>query len=75
MDLIGLRDLVADGEDRIERSHRLLEDHRDLIAPDFPHLPVRLLEQILAVIQDFASDDSPRIKDQPQDGQGQYAFS
>ena len=25
----GLGDLVADGEDRVERGHRLLEDHRD----------------------------------------------
>ena len=32
MDLVGLRDLITDGEDRVERCHRLLEDHRDLIA-------------------------------------------
>ena len=33
-----LDDLVADGEDRVERGHRLLEDHRDLVAADLPHL-------------------------------------
>ena len=27
-------DLVADGEDRVERAHRVLEDHRDLTAAD-----------------------------------------
>ena len=30
-------DLVADREDRIERGHRLLEDHRDLGAADAAH--------------------------------------
>ena len=29
-----LGDLVADGEDRVERGHRLLEDHRDAVAAD-----------------------------------------
>ena len=29
---------LADGEDRVERGHRLLEDHRDLLAADRPHL-------------------------------------
>ncbi len=32
-----LADLVADGEDRVERGHRLLEDHCDLGAADVAH--------------------------------------
>ena len=35
-----LGDLVADREDRVERRHRLLEDHRDLVAADLAHLVV-----------------------------------
>ena len=31
------RELLADAQDRIERGHRLLEDHRDAIAADRPH--------------------------------------
>ena len=31
-------DLVADGEDRVQRRHRLLEDQRDLGAADLLHL-------------------------------------
>ena len=33
-----LGDLLADGEHRVERGHRLLEDHRDLVAADGAHL-------------------------------------
>src|SRR5882762_2627613 len=33
-----LGDLIAHGEHRIERRHRLLEDHRDLVATDGPQL-------------------------------------
>jgi len=33
----GFRDLLADGHDRIERRHRLLEDHRDVFAAHAPH--------------------------------------
>jgi hypothetical protein len=32
-----LGDLVADGEHRVERGHRLLEDHRDAVAADRAH--------------------------------------
>ena len=31
-----LGDLVADGLGRVERGERVLEDHRDLVAPDLP---------------------------------------
>ena len=34
----GLGDLLAAREDRVERGHRLLEDHRDLFAADLAHL-------------------------------------
>src|SRR5258708_2975835 len=33
-----LDDLVADLQHGVQRSHRLLEDHRDLVAPDLPQL-------------------------------------
>ena len=35
-----LGDLLADRVDRVERGHRLLEDHRDLLAADAAHLVV-----------------------------------
>ncbi len=33
-----LADLVAHGVHRVERGHRLLENHRDLAAPHLPHV-------------------------------------
>ena len=43
-----LGDLQSDGQDRIERGHRLLEDHRDVAAADLAHLLVGEVEQIAA---------------------------
>ena len=36
MDAHGLGDLLADGIDRVEARHRLLEDHGDVVAADLP---------------------------------------
>src|SRR5206468_8052623 len=52
--------LVADGEHRIERGLRVLEDHRDASAPNRPHLALGLLEEIVALEQDPAPDDPRR---------------
>ena len=38
MDLVDLGDLEAGGVHRVQRRHRLLEDHRDAVAADGPHL-------------------------------------
>ena len=40
-----LGDLVAAGEDRVERGHRLLEDHRDRVAADVPHVVLGELQR------------------------------
>ena len=37
----GLGDLPADRQHRVERGHRLLKDHRDLVAADLAHLALR----------------------------------
>jgi len=60
----GLRDLVADGVHRVERGHRLLKDHSDLIASDrLNFLAIRRDEvtndAILARQQRLAGDDGP----------------
>jgi hypothetical protein len=44
-----LLDLTADGEDRVQRGHRLLEDERDLVAANPPQPPRRCAEQVVAV--------------------------
>ena len=58
MDLQRLDDLQPDGQDRVERGHRLLEDHRDVAAADFAHLLVIEIEQVAAVEGDSAPRDA-----------------
>ena len=52
-------DLFADGQDRVERRQRLLEDHGDLIAAQILHLALVHGEKILAMDLDRASCDTP----------------
>ena len=53
-----LGDLAADREHRVERRHRLLEDHRDVVAADVAHFPFGQVEQIGALEADRAFDDA-----------------
>jgi hypothetical protein len=41
-----LGDLVADGQHRVQRGHRVLEDHGDLLAPDLAHRLLVEVEQV-----------------------------
>ena len=53
-----LHDLEADRQHRIERAHRLLENHRDIAAADGAHFIGRQLQQIAALKHDAAADDA-----------------
>ncbi len=65
------RDLPANGHDRIERGHRVLEDHGDLPTPDHPHFRVRDPEQIPPAKIDLSVGDfTRRAGDQAHDGEG-----
>ena len=50
----GLDDLVADGQARIERGHRLLKDHRQPVASQIAQRLVGNIEQVKAVEADRA---------------------
>ena len=54
------RDLVADGEDRVERRHRLLKDERDLGAAHLAHLRFGQRQQIAVLEPDAAAGDPSR---------------
>src|SRR5207249_7897463 len=72
----GLGDLLAHREDRIERGHRLLEDHRDFLAADLAHLRRRQVQEVPAVVEDLAFDDAAgRLGDQPHDAEGGHALA
>src|SRR5437588_326843 len=70
----GLRDLRVDAEQRVQRRHRVLQDHRDLGAADAPHLARRVMRDVLAGKLDPAADDlrrrRPSASIDPQAGSG-----
>jgi len=61
--------LVADRLRGVQRRERVLEDHRDVVAADRPHLSVAQADQFPAVQLDRAVDDCPARRQQPHDGQ------
>src|SRR4030095_3154376 len=63
------------GEHRIERGHRLLEDHRDLFAADLSHLGRGQIEEASPAVVDRALDDAARgLRDQAHDREGRNAL-
>ena len=63
-----LLDLEADGVDRVERGHGLLEDHGDAVAADLADLRLAQRGQVPAVEQDAApGDPARRLGQQAQD--------
>ena len=66
----GLDDLLADGEHRVERGHRLLEHHGDAGAADALHAGIGEFGERLAGEADFAGRDAGRrLRQQAHDGE------
>ena len=70
-----LDDLVADGVARIERGHRLLEDHREAVAAQIAQLAVRQIEQPDAVEGHRAGHFGGRLRQQAHHGQRGHALA
>src|SRR5712691_10792951 len=51
----GLRNLKSDGKDWIERSHRVLENHRNFAAMQICKLILTLLQDVLAIEVNFTA--------------------
>ena len=69
MDLQHLADLLLDGVQRVERGHRLLKDHGNLVAADMAQAVERQRHQILALEADDAGGMRRRgVGKEPQDG-------
>ncbi len=64
-----LGDLIADREERVQRGHRVLEDHGDALAADVPHLGIGFLEKVFSLESDLPADDLRRGRQEPQDGE------
>ena len=75
MNLQGLHHLLADGQHRIERGHRLLENHRDVAAALLAHLLLGEVEQVLPFEQDLALRHPAGLGEQAHDGERGYRFA
>ncbi len=64
-----LDQLAPDRQHRVERGHRLLEDHGDAVAADRLHCPFVEAGKVLAAEPDAAGGDAGgRLRQQPHDG-------
>jgi hypothetical protein len=70
-----LADLIADREQRVQRGHRVLQDHGDALAADAAHLAIGFIEQVVALEHHPPADDPRGRRQQAQDGQSQRAFA
>jgi hypothetical protein len=70
-----LADLIADLVDRVQRGHRVLEDHRDLRAADLLHLALVQLHHVAALVDHLARDDHVGVGDQPHDRHHRHALA
>jgi hypothetical protein len=70
-----LDDLVADSEARIERGHRLLEDHRQPVAPQVAQGLIGDLQQIHAVEADRACYLRGVLRQQAHDRERRHALA
>ena len=70
-----LDDLVADRKARIERSHRLLKDHRQAIAAQVAQGFVGRFQQIETIKLDRAGNVSGMFREQAHDRERRHAFA
>jgi len=71
----GFGNLEADGQDGIEARHRLLEDHRDLVAADMLHLEFRKRQKLSARQLDAARNPAIGLPDEAHDRQRRDALA
>ena len=61
----GLDELAGDAQHRVERGHRVLEDHRHAAAAQVAHLLRVGAEDVAALEADLAADDAARLLEKP----------
>ena len=70
-----LVDLLAAGHDRVERRHRLLEDHRHARAAQLAQARFARGQDVLAFEQDLARGRLQRLGEQPHHGEGDHRLA
>src|SRR5262252_313748 len=70
-----LFDLRPDPRHRVQRRHRVLEDHRNVVAPELPDLLRVHLRDITVAEPDVTADDAARVGHQAQDREGGHRLA
>src|SRR5205814_5988469 len=70
-----LADLRPDLVDRVQRRHRVLEDHRDLGAADVAEAALRLRDQVLALVEHLALEARIRPAGEAEDRHRGHALT
>ncbi len=74
--LEGFGDLVANGENRVQRRARLLEYVGDLVPANRPEFARRFFQDVLAIEQDLAGFvDRGRLGEQAREGEAGHALA
>ena len=75
MQLNGLAELVADGKDRVQARHRVLEDDGAALAAEAAHLPGVPCCEILPFVENVSGGDPAGIGQNLHDGIGRHALA
>src|SRR3954447_15916496 len=75
MEVGRLSDLIVDRQQRVQRGHRILQDHCDPLAARALHIAGRDLEQIDAVEDYAAASDRSAPRQQPQQREASRRFA
>ena len=76
MKLQRLGELITDGQERIQRGHGILKDHRDPVATQLAQAFSACVDEVFAFETDGVRTDDCRWGwDQSEDGQVQHGFS
>ena len=67
--------LDADLEDRVQRRHRLLKHHGDVVAADVAHVPLGNRGEVAALEADLATGDAAGRGDEAHDRHGRHALA
>jgi hypothetical protein len=70
-----LCNLASDPQNRIERGHRILKNHRHLAAANRSHVIERKIHDVAPAQPDFATRETHRRFQKPHHGQHRDAFS
>ena len=71
----GLVELLADRVHRVQRRHRILEDHRDVVASQVAQLAAAHLEEVVALEEGLAARDRASLVVQPHDREARDALA